>query len=749
MSKSKSMEQRILAGLAETNGRPMDWKQLVSKLGLHKSQYDSFEKAIDQLHHAGRLVIGEDKAIHLPGPGGRIVGRFEANQRGFGFVVPIDPDLAEDLYIPPEATGGAMTGDMVQARMSRRQVKGQMRAFGRVEKIISRGKDKFVGTLFQAGGQWMIQTDGKILHQPMVVDDVTAKGARPGDRVVARVTEYPEPLRPARGVVLEVLGAEGEFSTELMAVIREFDLPDTFGEPVESDLQGVLERFNHTIGHTLASGEVPRGRIDLRDEMIITIDPVDARDFDDAFNISLTDDGWELGVHIADVSAFVRAGSPLDKEASDRGNSVYLPRHVLPMLPEELSNGLCSLQEGQDRLTKSAFIRYNRAGKVISSRFANSVIRSKKRLTYEQATAIIENKTDGFDTSVVALLKEAETLARTIERRRRAEGMLHLELPDVELEYSSAGQVVDAHPADTSFSHTLIEMFMVEANEAVARVLDSYPVPFLRRIHPDPPEPALAQLRDFLKSFGYSLPKNPDRLDLQALIDAVSQKPTSFAVSYAVLRSLEKAVYSNRTIGHYALASKHYCHFTSPIRRYPDLVIHRLLHDHLTGRLQSKADRLRGQGDEMEKTGEHCSFTERRAEDAERQLTKTLVLQLLSGKVGQRFSGVVSGVSSLGAFVQLQKYRIEGVIRVEDLGSDWWELNIDGGTIVGKSSGRQIKIGDPMEVVIVSVDRVRRFLNLAPAERIEAAKKGKKPKESKIKMQKGGKRKTRQRRRAT
>lgn len=726
ISDGKALHSRILAGLREAGAGPTHPQELASRLGLGRRQYGEFRKALDELHRDGRLVIGEDKAIHLPTPGGLIVGRFQRHPRGFGFVVPSDPSVTEDLFIPPNAVAGAVTGDLVQAKMARRQVKGQMKTYGRIEKIISRGKDKFVGTLFRAGKQWLVQTDGRILHQPIEVDDVGAKGARASDRVVVRVTEYPEGDRLPRGVVLEVLGAEGEFDTELAVVIREFDLPEQFGEAVDADLDRVLERFARTIGRDLANGKMPRGRLDLRDEMTITIDPEDARDFDDAISITPTGDGVELGVHIADVSAFVRLGAALDKEARERGNSVYLPRKVLPMLPEVLSNGLCSLQEGQDRLTKSAFIRYDGEGKVVSTRFANSVIRSKKRLTYEQATAALKGRGDGLDGAVVGLIKQAEKLARSIHRRRRAEGMLHLDLPEVELEYNENNELIDAHPADQSFSHTIIEMFMVEANEAVARLLDGYAIPLVRRIHPDPSEAAQDQLRDFLKAFGFKLGKSADRSDLQRLIDEVADTPKSFAVSFAILRSLERAEYSIRDVGHYALASRHYCHFTSPIRRYADLLIHRQVQDHLTGRLAGKADQLRGQGPELEEIAEHCSFTGRRADDAERQLTQTLILQLLSGHVGQSFSGVVSGVSSLGAFVQLEKYLIEGMIKVEELGDDWWELNIDGGYILGRHSGKRIKIGDPMAVTIVSVDPIRRQLNLAPTEPLETAvKKGK------------------------
>jgi len=661
-------------------------------------------------------VIGEDNSIHLPPPGGRIIGTFQGNQKGFGFVSPFDPSSTEDLYIPAQETLDAMTGDVVEATVRRRQVRGQMRSYGEITRIITRGKDKFVGTLMRAANRWMVQTDGRVIHQPIAVDDVGAKEARPGDRVVVRLTEFPQQEQLARGVVIEVLGAEGEYEAELGAVIREFDLPEAFPAEVDNDLDRVIERFNRQVLPELTKGKLPAGRQDLRDELTFTIDPVDARDFDDAISIRATRDGFELGVHIADVSYFVETEGPIDREAAERGNSVYLPRKVIPMIPEALSNGLCSLQQDQDRMTKSVFIAYDRKGQVKGTRFANSVIRSKQRLTYDQATGVLDGKTDGIAPAVVAAIKQAEDLAKRILQRRRAEGMLHLMLPEVELVYNDKGEVVDAHPADDSFSHTIIEMFMVEANEAVARLLDSCNVPFLQRIHPEPEQAAFEQLSKFLTLFGLKLPKQPDRSDLQRLIQTSAGKPSSFAVNIAILRSLQKAEYSTKNPGHFALASSHYCHFTSPIRRYPDLTVHRLLDEHFAGRLKKNARKLRDHAYALEEIGSRCNFTERQAESAERQLTETLVLQLLAQQIGRHYQGVVSGVSALGAFVQLSKFLADGLLKVEELGSDWWELNVEGGYIQGRRSKRRIAIGDPIEVKIVAADPLRRRLDLAPVD---------------------------------
>jgi len=368
-------------------------------------------------------------------------------------------------------------------------------------------------------------------------------------------------------------------------------------------------------------------------------------------------------------------------------------------------------------------------GNIKGTRFANSIIRSTKRLHYEQASAVFAGDYGDLPRPVIDLLLHAEKLARAIYTRREKAGMLHLDLPEVELEYNDKGEFIDAHPADTSFSHTVIEMFMVEANEAVARLLDSYGVPFLRRIHANPSPDALQNLTEFLHMLGHKIPRNPDRDDLQAVIRSVANKPDSFAVNYAILRSLQRAEYSPTKMGHYALASEHYCHFTSPIRRYPDLDIHRLQDMHFAGTLHSEAPRLRREAAQLVSLGEHCSLTEELAANAERQLKETLILQLLAEHVGDEFEGLVTGVCSLGPFVRLQRYMIEGLIPLKDLDDDFWEVNQDRGYIQGRRSGKKIQIGDPMKVAIVSVDSISRRLNLALVEDLAKRKaKGKKGK---------------------
>ncbi|MDH4240359.1 MAG: ribonuclease R, partial [Phycisphaerae bacterium] len=583
---------------------------------------------------------------------------------------------------------------------------GQMRYRGEVVEILERSKNRFVGTLQKRSEGWIVQPDGKGFVEPISVDDVGAKGAKHKDKVVVEILSYPTEQYLARGVIVEVLGKAGRYDSEIKSVIHQFHLPSEFEEKCNKQASEAATGFDP---------ENIENREDITGKVIVTIDPPDAKDFDDA--ISLEQDGkgnWVLGIHIADVSNFVKADSALDIEAKERGNSVYLPGKVIPMLPEVLSNGVCSLQPEQKRFVKSVYLTYGEKGKILSRRFANSVIKSTERLTYRQADRILKGHTKVAKHEAVELVRNMERLSRVIEKRRVENGMLHLDLPETELIMDKSGRVVDAEPADDSYPHTIIEMFMVEANDAVAALLDRLNIGFMRRIHPEPDALSMKNLAKLVRAFGYNLPRTPDRRAIQDLLAAVKGADCSFGVNLAVLRSFEKAEYAPVNVGHFALASIQYCHFTSPIRRYADLLVHRVLEFYL----QNRVDLAKNNSIEMDLTGigKHISFTEQRAEDAERELKAVLLLQMLSKRINEELDCVVTGLAGFGVFVQSRKFGIEGLIQMGDLGPDEWKYDQKGQCIVGERTGRIIRLGQGLKVRIVSVNVAARQLNVSPVE---------------------------------
>jgi ribonuclease R len=741
---SEQLQSRILSHIKSERYRPQRPRILAKELNITDEQaYPAFRDALRELMHEGRVVLGAGGAIMLPGQGtprDEFVGTFRQNKRGFGFVVPTDPTSHEDLFIPEGENGGAITGDIVKAKItSRGQRDGKAIYSGRIVDIIQRSQKRFVGSLVRKGNDWSVLPDGNTLTGAIYTPDAAARHIKPGTKVVVELTSYPDAQgNPAQGVITEVLGKAGEKDVDLRSVIVQHNLPQEWPPEVLAQARQAIDAFNPE--------EEKSRRLDLTKEVICTIDPVDAKDYDDAISLTQLESGdWELGVHIADVSSFVPAGSALDEEAYKRGNSVYFPGYVIPMLPEILSNGVCSLQEGVPRLCKSVFITYDKNAQPIATRFNNTIIQSSKRLRYVEAQALIDgndsiphpdgNKSPAdYPPKVVALLHDMNGLARRLQKRRLAQGQIVLDLPKVQLVLDEEGKVADAVPEDESFTHTLIEMFMVEANEAVARLLNSMHIPFIRRIHPEPELSNSERLRTFVQVSGFKLPKVLDRKSIQALLAAVRGKPESHAINLAILKSLTRAEYSPEVVGHYALASEHYSHFTSPIRRYADLMIHRLLDVYFDARDANKRkpgvrrrptialDDVPSQDDLVE-AGRHISFTERRADDAENELRQVKLLELLSKQIGNEYTGVVTGIANFGIFIQLQPYLIDGLIRYESLMDDWWDVDVKAGMVRGQRTGTRIGIGDVCKVYIVRVDVARRELELAISELLGRARK--------------------------
>jgi len=739
-----TLEEEILKLIGAADYQPLKPREIAQRLKLPKYQVREVRKVVKRLAREGRLgytskhlVVpltdtgagtesssvadrrlkeAENKAL---ASGGKLVlGVFERARQGYGFVrratLEGAPLGGEDIFIPARNTHRAIDGDLVLVRLNLRS-RGRQGPSGEIVEVVHREKRQFVGRYFESAGAAFVRVDGTLFARPIPVGDPGAKNVQPDDKVVIELLRFPAPWDDGEGVIVEVLGPHGKPGVDTLSVIRQFSLPERFPPEVLAEARRLATRFDASLD----------GRLDLTEETIVTIDPADARDFDDAVSVVRPADGnWRLGVHIADVAHFVAPGSALDREAAERGTSVYLPDRVLPMLPELLSNGLASLQPGKVRYTKSVFMDFSPEGERLSAVVHRSAIRSSKRLTYEQVDEFLSDPASGrkkLGAKVAELLERMSALARLLRRRRMARGALELAMPEVKIELDKEGRVTGARVIEDTESHQIIEEFMLAANEAVAEMLARRKFPFLQRIH-EPPSPLKLQaLADFVAALGYRPGDLQDRFRLQKLLTGSRGRPHQNAVHYAVLRSLQRAVYSPKEEGHFALASRCYCHFTSPIRRYPDLTVHRLV-DALLDKT-----RPREEYSELVALGRHCSDREQRAEAAERDLTKLKLLIYLSRRIGEEMDAIVTGVESYGIFVQGVQLPAEGLVRVETLDGGPYRLDRQAHVLLGRRGGRRFRLGDIIRVAVAEVDLERReidfrLVDTAPASKVRSPK---------------------------
>jgi ribonuclease R len=631
-----------------------------------------------------------------------VIGVFKRAAGGYGFVRPEGAaagDRSADVHVSAPASLDAASGDTVKVRLSRTRDVRRPGPSGEIVEVVVRRTTRFVGRYFEAANAGWVRIDGTAFAKPVAVGDPGAKGVRENDKVVVEMVRFPRVGRDGEGVVVEVLGAAGDPGVDTLTVINEFGLPGPFPEAVNADARRQAERFDE---------DVPADRRDLTGEIVITIDPVDARDFDDAISLERIARGhWLLGVHIADVCHFVREGSALDQEARSRGTSVYLPDRVIPMLPEIVSNNLASLQPGRVRFARTCWIEFSSEGIPVATAVERSAIKSQRRFTYEEVDVFLADPaTRSIDMSepVRGLLGRMRDLARILRGRRTARGSLELIMPEVKIDLDRSGRVTGAHVVENTESHRIIEEFMLSANEAVARTLADAGSGFLRRIHSAPDPRKLRQLTEFVTELGFEVDSLESRFELQRLLNLAGGRPEEHAVHYAVLRSLSRACYGPQEDGHYALASDCYCHFTSPIRRYPDLTIHRALDLLAAGR--------RAPVDGLHQLGEDCSQLERRAESAERELVKLKLLLHLSGRIGMEMEGVVTGVEPFGLFVQGTDLPAEGLIAVDALPDDHYRYERTSHVLSGTRAGNAFRLGDRVRVAVARIDLDRRLLEL-------------------------------------
>ena len=683
--------REAIMALLEQAGKPLSMKKILSGLGISdEQQTEAMRRRLKAMVRDGQLVRNRKNMFGLARQMDMVVGLIQGHPDGFGFVIP--DEGGKDIFLSAREMRKALHGDRVMVRAVESGRGGKLE--GMIVEVLQRNNQTVLGHYHLEAGIGHVIPDDLRIGQDILIPPGQDGGARDGQIVVATIDQQPNEYTQPVGHVSEILGEHMDPGMEIEIAIRKYELPNTWPKAVQKQAERIPAEV---------LDDHKKGRLDLRELPLVTIDGEDARDFDDAVYCERDGKGWKLIVAIADVAHYVRPDEPLDREAVVRGNSVYFPEQVIPMLPEKLSNGLCSLNPDVDRLCMACTMRIDAEGRIDSWRFDNAVMRSHARLTYDKVAAML---VDG-DADLIArhagifpALQNLYELYRLRNRQRGREGLMELDMPETRVIFNEQRKIENIVPVVRNDAHRMIEEFMLAANVCAARFISDAGFPSLYRLHEGPTQEKLEDLRRFLFEIGLSLGggDEPDVRDYAKLLADLSAREDANVLKPMILRSLSQAFYSPENKGHFALGFPHYTHFTSPIRRYPDLQVHRTIKA-ILGRKRSPYSEL-----ELVELGEHCSMTERRADDATRDVMRWLKAEFMVDRVGDEFTGTVSGVTGFGLFVQLDDIYIDGLVHITALGNDYFHFDAGKNRLTGERTGRTYRLGDRMHVRLVRVD---------------------------------------------
>ena len=687
---------------------PMKLKELAILLQVPKEQRSELKAVMDALEAEGKVHVSQ-KGKYLKGAGRTLRGVYQAHPRGFGFVT-IEGET-DDIFIPEKETNGALHGDAVEILLTA-SPEGK-RKEGKIVKITERGTAKIVGLYQVAKGKHygFVIPDNQRFLQDIFVPEERAKGAVDGHKVVVELTSYGSDNAKPEGKIVEILGHVNDPGVDIMSIVKSYDLPVEFPEKVMNQAERVPEEV---------SDADMAGRKDLREWVMVTIDGEDAKDLDDAVSLTRTEDGknWILGVHIADVANYVQERSALDREALHRGTSVYLADRVIPMLPHRLSNGICSLNAGVDRLAMSCIMTVDAKGDVIDHEICESVIRVNERMSYTSVKKILEDHDEEETTryiDLVPMFEEMEQLAGILRNRRHQRGSIDFDFPESKIMLDEEGHPMEIHSYDRNVATKIIEDFMLLANETVAEEYYWREIPFVYRVHETPDEDKIKKLAILINNFGYSLHISDEVRpgQIQKLLAKIQGTPQETMISRLALRSMKQARYTPENDGHFGLAARYYTHFTSPIRRYPDLQIHRIIKDDLRGRMNEK--KMEHYQTILPEVTRQASETERRAEEAERETIRLKKAEYMEAHIGEVFEGVISGITNWGIYVELSN-TIEGLVHVANMYDDHYDYYEDRYEMVGEHTGKTYKLGETVYVRVIDADCLTRTIDFEMAD---------------------------------
>ncbi len=693
------MKKRLKALFKSIPGLAIKIPEIAKRLEVYEEfQIEAMKAALFDLVEEGFLArVGKRYKLNSGGLIKKLIGTLSITEGGYGFVVLEDKSM-QDVFIPSRYIGTAFNGDTVEVSLLAK--KRGKNIEGQIVDIVKRNKEEVVGILEKNKSFYFVVPDDVKFHRDIYIPKGKLNGAKPGEKVVVSNITWETPELNPEGVVKEILGKAGAYDTEIASLAREFNLPYSFPDHVISEADRIPSEI---------PAEEIENRLDLRSKNIVTIDPEDAKDFDDAVSIeSLENGNYSVGIHIADVSHYVKQNSPLDKEALRRGNSVYFVGKVIPMLPENLSNGICSLKPFEDRLAFSVIAEMTESGKVVSYEIAKTIINSKRRFTYEEAQEVLDTGKGDFANELLMLNK----IARNLRETRMKSGSINFISPEIKFRLDEEGIPVEITKKELKESNNLIEEYMLLANQVVSKhvggVRRKVKPNFVYRVHDLPDQEKIVEFANFVKTLGYSFNPNAANKtkEFQKLLNNIKGKAEEDLVNEVAIRSMAKAVYSVQNIGHYGLGFKYYSHFTSPIRRYPDLVAHRLLFHYL----QTGTDDIYGYN-ELEEICDHASATERNAVNAERASVKIKQMEYLEKHVGEDFRGVISGVTNFGIFVELIDSLAEGLIRLRDLNDDFYVFDEKSYSLNGRRTQNRYRLGDKVTVRLIRVDIEKREMD--------------------------------------